>query len=695
MASFQYRFVSLAAVLALAACGGGSGDNPVALTGSASPSTNTGLDAPETDDNAREFEPFHEATGRPVEAAQSAPSGQVADHGLRKAAPLSAAAATTPTVDLGAPEPAAFIEMNQNNQLRQSGRLDTMRPMAQQIGIARAVPQLATVAATVAALRWEATTSGGQKASVQLQSDGARQLRIGMRVVQLPDNALVRVQGAQDTQALEVSGSFINQALASNRAADGMSEATQTYWLPGAAGDTATLEIELPAGTAPSLVQVALPQLSHAVDTAVSYAQGLLQAQSNCPGVTPDATCSLGTAANAINASSTYDYVNGGVGYVCSGTLITDKAGTAANFFLTAHHCVSNQTQASTVNAYWFYRSSACGGTTLNPGFQQSAGANYRFGQSVVSGSINNPTGTDTALLQLVGAPPAGAYKAGWLIDRQPVSGTSLSSIHHPASSGAYNTLARRSNGSISSFFNGLIPSGNGIAGVIDSSRVDFPQYVISWTSGITEPGSSGSALFRNPDSATPQVVGQLYGGATTCAAPNNPSVYGRFDLGYEDGMIDWLNPGYRMVFRMYNRVAGVHFYSADVTERNNVRQNLANFTYEGSVYTVASGPGAGSAPVYRFLNRNTGTHFYTISESERASIIANLGNVYSFEGVAWYARTSGDNTAGTIPIYRFFLPSQGTHFYTASADERDSVIANLSGIYQYEGVAYRAWPRY
>ena len=66
----------------------------------------------------------------------------------------------------------------------------------------------------------------------------------------------------------------------------------------------------------------------------------------------------------------------------------------------------------------------------------------------------------------------------------------------------------------------------------------------------------------------------------------------------------------------------------------------------------------------------------------------------YSYEGIAWYARSVSSPAAGTIAIYRFYLPSQGTHFYTASASERDSVIANLSHIYTYEGVAYRAWPR-
>jgi lysyl endopeptidase len=73
---------------------------------------------------------------------------------------------------------------------------------------------------------------------------------------------------------------------------------------------------------------------------------------------------------------------------------------------------------------------------------------------------------------------------------------------------------------------------------------------------------------------------------------------------------------------------------------------------------------------------------------------VLNLAD-YNYEGIVWYARLRTDNTPGTISIFRFFVPSKGTHFYTASESERDSVIANLSHLYRYEGVAYKAWPRY
>ena len=45
--------------------------------------------------------------------------------------------------------------------------------------------------------------------------------------------------------------------------------------------------------------------------------------------------------------------------------------------------------------------------------------------------------------------------------------------------------------------------------------------------------------------------------------------------------------------------------------------------------------------------------------------------------------------TAGT-EMYRFFNKQNGSHFYTASPTERDSVRQNLGNVYNYEGPAYK-----
>jgi N-acetylmuramoyl-L-alanine amidase len=67
--------------------------------------------------------------------------------------------------------------------------------------------------------------------------------------------------------------------------------------------------------------------------------------------------------------------------------------------------------------------------------------------------------------------------------------------------------------------------------------------------------------------------------------------------------------------------------------------------------------------------------------------VVATLGRTYNYEGIAYYVSPSPETTS--TPVYRFFNFKKGFHFYTASAVERDNVIATLGRIYSYEGVAF------
>ena len=146
------------------------------------------------------------------------------------------------------------------------------------------------------------------------------------------------------------------------------------------------------------------------------------------------------------------------------------------------------------------------------------------------------------------------------------------------------------------------------------------------------------------------------------------------------------------MVFRFYRPTNGTHFFTATVDERDAARANIPSLGYEAPVFMVSPSAGAGLYPVYRFYNKQTGVHFYTMSEEEKTTQQANTV-VYTYEGIGWYARQAGDTDPTTVPIYRFFRRSAGTHFYTASSEERDNINRTLGEYYTYEGVAYRAWP--
>ena len=140
-------------------------------------------------------------------------------------------------------------------------------------------------------------------------------------------------------------------------------------------------------------------------------------------------------------------------------------------------------------------------------------------------------------------------------------------------------------------------------------------------------------------------------------------------------------------VYRFFNVRTGTHFYTASADEKTMVIATLATtYRLDGVAYSVNTANPANNTPLYRFFNLNTGTHFYTASAAEKDSVIANLGGVYRFEGVAYNVSSS---PVGATAVYRFYNVTNGTHFYTASVAERDSVQANLGAIYRLEGPAF------
>lgn len=89
---------------------------------------------------------------------------------------------------------------------------------------------------------------------------------------------------------------------------------------------------------------------------------------------------------------------------------------------------------------------------------------------------------------------------------------------------------------------------------------------------------------------------------------------------------------------------------------------------------------------VYRFFNQRTGAHFYTASAAERDAVIASLPH-YAYEGRAFEAYARED--AGLNPVFRFFNSRTGTHLYTI--DEGEKVAIESLPEFSFEGVAFYA----
>jgi photosystem II stability/assembly factor-like uncharacterized protein len=143
-------------------------------------------------------------------------------------------------------------------------------------------------------------------------------------------------------------------------------------------------------------------------------------------------------------------------------------------------------------------------------------------------------------------------------------------------------------------------------------------------------------------------------------------------------------------VYRFYNVDTRTHFYTASVAERDHVLATWPQFRPEGvAFHAVDAARDDVGTPVFRFFNTQTGTHFYTASPEERAHVLATWPQFVE-EGVAYRALTGLD--AGTVKLFRFFNGATGAHFYTTEDDER-AVVGERLPAFVDEGVAYAVYP--
>lgn len=93
----------------------------------------------------------------------------------------------------------------------------------------------------------------------------------------------------------------------------------------------------------------------------------------------------------------------------------------------------------------------------------------------------------------------------------------------------------------------------------------------------------------------------------------------------------------------------------------------------------VLAQAGPGTTPLHRLYNATNGHHFYTSSAAERDQAVRQG---FSSEGVTGHLFVQA--ASGTTPLYRLYNRTNGDHLYTTSAAERDE--ATRQG-YSSEGV--------
>lgn len=208
---------------------------------------------------------------------------------------------------------------------------------------------------------------------------------------------------------------------------------------------------------------------------------------------------------------------------------------------------------------------------------------------------------------------------------------------------------------------------------VLRGNRADYHEFSVSnkiFTITDSVAGRDGTDTFKNIEVLRfndQDVTAQSFYGITGSVSENGEQV---------------------QIFRFFNKLLGVHFYTSSVSERDSVQGSLPQYQYEGAAFAGSSDADA-DLSIFRFFNRSTGAHFYTASADEANNVMKNLPG-YQYEGVSYNAFSRQTDIDGNThkALYRFYNTQSDVHFYTADPAEKAIVESNLPH-YRYEGVAY------
>jgi predicted outer membrane repeat protein len=150
------------------------------------------------------------------------------------------------------------------------------------------------------------------------------------------------------------------------------------------------------------------------------------------------------------------------------------------------------------------------------------------------------------------------------------------------------------------------------------------------------------------------------------------------------------LGPIYRFVAPSSNR----HFYTISGWERDFLLDHYSSYwRYEAVAFYAFYAPiEKDLLPVYRFWSNARASHFYTISEEERQMLLKHYAEVWTPEGVAFYAYPEGRQPLGTLPVYQLWSDLLGCHLYTMDENEKALLLRNYSQAWKLEKIAWYAY---
>ena len=373
------------------------------------------------------------------------------------------------------------------------------------IGVGRLVPS-AHQGDLKEKLVWSNIDGGAIAAALQVASPGAKALRIALSA-NLPEGGEVRFFSPADS-----SQRFRPRRAKEFAAGKGGTTASTAapptlLWSPTVTGETIGVEVTLPAQADLQSFALEVRRISHLQRTPVQPAPVAppqpADTHNTCTAV--DVSCAAAPSCAALSTVRILFTEADGNSYACTATLINDSRETEAKLrsthLLTAHHCISSQAVAKTVETWWNYQTASCGSSQRSDRF-------FSLGEG--TDLVVTHARTDHSLLRLrAPVPQAPICWKGWSSSSAQV-GENVYSVHHPR-------------GEFKEWAAGQITD-HGVTVLVDNEDQEVESFVVDFHTGALVGGSSGTALSTEDNN---HLIGVLSGGPEDDCSVNH---YGRFD---------------------------------------------------------------------------------------------------------------------------------------------------------------------
>ena len=271
--------------------------------------------------------------------------------------------------------------------------------------------------------------------------------------------------------------------------------ADRQLWTPVILADDVTIELSVDAS---ELNQVEL-ELGRVGQGFRTFAQKTAKAGS----CNIDVACSEGN--DWKEEIDSVAVISRGGSTFCTGFMVNNTNNDRTPYFMTAHHCGINASNAASLVTYWNFQRSSCRGSRASRSNQFNTGSQF------LAGSARS----DFTLVKLNSAPRSewNVSFAGW--DRSGEEASMAVAIHHPSTDEKSISFEMDPTTTTMYLKNDILRNGTHVR-------------VTDWDKGTTEPGSSGSPLFNQDH----RVIGQLHGGYASCSSRTS-DWYGRISVSW------------------------------------------------------------------------------------------------------------------------------------------------------------------